>query len=72
MPTLKASPSVKADVLRRAIKKAIDDLSPERLSSLAEFVQFLRTPSMAERLKRAEKDFAEGRGVNWRKVRSDV
>jgi hypothetical protein len=71
MPTLKTPPK-KTESLRRAIKKAIDDLSPERLSSLADYVRFLRAPTIEERLKRAEKDFADGRGVNWRKVRSDV
>ena len=59
-------------VLRREIKKAIDRLPTERLESLADYVHFLSRPSLAEKLKDAEKAIAAGKGVNWRKVRSDV
>jgi hypothetical protein len=58
--------------LRREIKKAIDRLPPKRLKSLADYVHFLIRPSLAERLKTAEKAIASGQGINWRKVRSDV
>jgi len=58
--------------LRREIKKAIDSLPPKRLQSLADYVHFLIRPSLAERLKTAEKAIASGQGINWRKVRSDV
>jgi hypothetical protein len=58
--------------LRREIKKAIDKLSAERLKSLADYVHFLTRPSLARRLKNAEKAIASGQGLNWRKVRSDV
>jgi hypothetical protein len=58
--------------LRREIKKAIDKLPAERLKSLADYVHFLTRPSLARRLKNAEKAIASGQGLNWRKVRSDV
>lgn len=58
--------------LRRKIKKAIDRLPPKRLESLADYVEFLNRPPMAERLSAAAKAIASGKGVNWRKVRSDV
>lgn len=59
-------------VLRRKIKQAIDQLPPERLKSLSDYVQFLSRPPLTERLAAAEKAIAAGKGVNWRKVRSDV
>ena len=58
--------------LRREIKKAIDRLPPERLQSLADYVSFLTRPSLAQRLEEAEKAIASGRGLPWRRVRSDV
>ncbi len=58
--------------IRREIKKAVDQLPPERLPSLADYVQFLARPSLEQRLAAAEKEFAEGKGTNWRKVRKDV
>lgn len=58
--------------IRREIKKAVDQLPPERLASLADYVQFLTRPSLEQRLASAEKDIAGGKGVNWRKVRKDV
>jgi hypothetical protein len=58
--------------LRSEIKKAVDQLGPERLASLADYVSFLARPSLPERLARAEKSVEAGRTTNWRKVRSDV
>jgi hypothetical protein len=58
--------------LRREIKKAVDKLPPARLESLADYVHFLTRPSLDNRLAAAEKAIASGKGVNWRKVRSDV
>ena len=58
--------------LRRKIKKAVDRLPPNRLEFLSDFVQFLNRPPLTERLAAAEKAIAAGKGVNWRKVRSDV
>lgn len=58
--------------LRRQIKKAIDKLPPKRLASLADYVHFLNNPPLAQRIKTARKAIAAGKGVNWRKVRSDV
>jgi hypothetical protein len=58
--------------LRREIKKAVDQLPPERLESLADYVSFLNRPPLLHRLKEAEKAIAQGLGVNWRKVRKDV
>ena len=58
--------------LRRKIKKAVDKLPPKRLESLADYVQFLNRPPLMERLAAAQKAIAAGKGVNWRRVRSDV
>jgi hypothetical protein len=58
--------------LRREIKKAVDELPPERLESLADYVKFLSRSSLEQRLKDAEEAFAAGKAVNWRHVRSDV
>ena len=58
--------------LRREIKKVVDRLPPERLESLADYVHFLTRPSLEERVDEAEKAIASGKGVNWRKVRTDV
>jgi hypothetical protein len=58
--------------LRREIKKAIDRLPPERLSSLADYVHFLTRPALEQRLATAEKAIASGKGLNWRKVRANV
>jgi hypothetical protein len=66
------NPGMSATQLRREIKKAIDRLPLKQLESVDDFVRFLNRPSMAQRLAKAEKEIAAGKGVNWRKVRSDV
>ncbi len=58
--------------LRREIKKAIDRLSKERLTSLADYVDFLTRPPLEQRVNTARTEIASGKGVDWRKVRSDV
>lgn len=58
--------------LRREIKKAIDQLPPERLQSVADYVYSLNRPPLDRRLRDAEKAIASGKGVKWRKVRDDV
>jgi hypothetical protein len=58
--------------LRRKIKKDIDRLPSTRLESLADYVQFLNRPPLPDRIAAAEKAIASRKGVNWRKVRSDV
>jgi hypothetical protein len=58
--------------LRKEIKKIVDHLPADRLASLADYVQFLDRPPLAQRLKAAEREVAAGRGVTWRKVRADV
>ena len=58
--------------LRREIKKAVDKMPPARLESLADYVDFLTRPGLEKRLAAAEKAIASGKGINWRKVRSDV
>lgn len=58
--------------LRRKIKEAVDRVPAKRLESLAEFVEFLSRPAIKDRLSAAEKAISAGKGVNWRKVRSDV
>ena len=59
-------------VLRREIKKAIDRLPADRLSSLADYVAFLDNPTLRQRVEQAERDLKSHKGVNWRKVRDDV
>jgi hypothetical protein len=58
--------------LRREIKDAVDELPPERLESLADYVHFLNRPPLIQRIRQARKAIAAGKGMNWRKVRSDV
>ena len=58
--------------LRREIKKAIDRIPDDRLASLADYVAFLNRPSVKEQVEEAERQFKSGKGVNWRKVRTDV
>ena len=59
-------------VLRREIKKAIDCLPGDRLTSLADFVAFLSRPTLTQQVEAAERDLKANKGVNWRKVRRDV
>lgn len=61
-----------ATKIRREIKKVIDRLPPKQLESLADYVHFLNRPTVSQRIATAEKAIAEGKTVNWRKVRSDV
>ena len=58
--------------LRRKIKKAVDQLPPRQLESLSDYVQFLNRPPLTRRLAVAQKAILSGKGVNWRRVRSDV
>jgi hypothetical protein len=58
--------------LRREIKQAVDRIPVERLESLADFVSFLTRPSLMQRIEIAERQIKAGKGVAWRKVRSDV
>ncbi len=59
-------------LLRREIKKAIDRLPADRLSSLADYVAFLDRPTLRQRIEQAERDLQADKGVNWREVRNDV
>jgi hypothetical protein len=59
-------------LLRREIKKAVDRLPLDRLSSLADYVAFLDCPTLRQRIEQAERDLKAGKGVNWQKVRNDV
>jgi hypothetical protein len=58
--------------LKREIKKAIDQLPPDRLQSVADYVAFLNRPNLKERIEKAERDLKAGKGIDWRKVRDDV
>jgi len=57
---------------RREIKKAIDNLPADRLTSLADYIAFLQRPNLAQRIDEAERQLQANKGVNWRKVRHDV
>ena len=58
--------------LCQQIKKSIDSVPRKRLESLAEYLRFLNQPTITQRLSAAKKAIAAGKGMNWRKVRSDV
>jgi hypothetical protein len=71
--------------LRVAAKETLEGLPREQLKVAAEFLRYLnerasveateellRMPGLLEDLEEAERDFAEGRAVNWREVRRDV
>ena len=59
-------------LLRREIKKAIDRLPVERLSSVADYIAFLARPTLGQQIEQAERDLKDQKGVPWRKVRNDV
>jgi hypothetical protein len=59
-------------ILRREVKKAVDRLPLDRLTSLADFVAFLSRPNLRQRIDQAERDLKANKGVNWREVRDDV
>ncbi|MCI0683607.1 MAG: hypothetical protein L0Y71_15995 [Gemmataceae bacterium] len=58
--------------MRRRIKRAVDRLPAERLASLAEYVASLSRGPLIRRIADAEKAISAGKGVDWRKARSDV
>ncbi len=58
--------------LRREIKTPIDQLPPERLPSLADYVNFLNRPPLSNRLAAAENAIASGKAINWRRIRAGV
>ncbi len=58
--------------LRRELKKAIDNLPADRLTSVADYIAFLQRPSLAQRIEEAERQLRASKGVKWREVRDDV
>lgn len=64
--------SMSTVVLRQKIKDEIDRVPLKRLALLAEYVKFLNRPSVVERIAIAEKAIKAGKGIQWRKARSDV
>jgi hypothetical protein len=71
--------------LRKLAKTTLENLPPEQLKVAAEFLRWLderasveateellKIPGLLEDLEEAERDFAEGRAVNWRDLRRDV
>jgi hypothetical protein len=71
--------------LRQVAKDTIENLPPEQLKVAAEFLRYLderasveataellKIPGLLEDIAEADRDFAEGRGVNWRELRRDV
>jgi hypothetical protein len=71
--------------LLQLAKETLAGLPPEQLKVAAEFLRYLderasdeateellKIPGLLEDLKDAERDFAEGRAVDWREVRQDV
>ena len=71
--------------LRQLAKETLEGLPPEQLKVAAEFLRYLderasveateellKIPGLLEDIAEAERDFAEGRSVNWREIRDDV
>jgi hypothetical protein len=58
-----------ASILRREIKNAVDELPNDRLTSLADYVAFLKRPTLRQQIAKAERDLKAGKGINWRHVR---
>ena len=71
--------------LREVARETLEGLPPEQLKVAAEFLRYLnesqvdeateellKIPGLLEDLQEAERDFAEGRSVNWRELRRDV
>lgn len=58
--------------LKSRIKKAVDKMPREKLASVADYIAFLSRPTLAERLKVAERDARKGNLTPWRAVRKDV
>jgi hypothetical protein len=61
-----------AAALRKQINQVVKRLPEDRLDALAKIVMYLDQPPLLERMRQGEKEIAEGKGVNWRKVRKDV
>jgi hypothetical protein len=59
-------------LLRRDIKKAVDRLPGDRLTSVADYIAFLTRPTLGQQIAAAERDLKANKGINWRKVRVDV
>ena len=60
------------ELLRREIKKAINQLPADRLASVADYIAFLNVPTLGKRIAQAERDLKAKKGIDWRKVRDDV
>ena len=71
--------------LRQVAKETLENLPPQQLKVAAEFLRYLderasveateellKIPGLLEDLAEAERDFAEGKAVNWRELRRDV
>lgn len=58
--------------LRKHIQKAVKAVPPDRLATLAEYVDFLSRTPLRKQIAKSERDLAAGKGVNWRTVRNDV
>jgi hypothetical protein len=71
--------------LRRAAHETLENLPPGKMKVAAEFLAYLenyasneataellKIPNILRDLKEARKEYAAGKGVNWRGVRKDV
>jgi hypothetical protein len=72
--------------LKNRINKTIRKLPKEKLQVVDDFVSYLADrnddneatkellaiPGLLQEIEAAEKEFKEGKGINWRKVRKDV
>ena len=71
--------------LRRAAEHRLRGLPPDKLKVAAEFLTYLETsasdqataellniPGLVEDVRKAHREIAAGKGLEWRKVRRDV
>ncbi len=61
-----------AAALRKQINQVVKRLPDDRLDALAKIVMYLDQPTILERLEKSKREFAQGKGTNWRKIRKDV
>lgn len=76
---------MKTAEMRRQIKEYAEQLSPRSISAVYDFLAYLADkeseeateellaiPGFLEAVQKAEKEIAEGKFTEWRKIRSDV
>ena len=70
---------------RKAARETLDGLPPDKVKVAVEFLRYLeeraseeateellKIPGLLQDVRKAEKEIAAGKGIEWRKVRQDV